>query len=290
MPDKNVVLWNIMITGYLKYGNPRNGLKLFRKMMEVGCRGNHVTMVNAITACSWSARLKQGKSVHAWLIRRHVNFTNSGLLERNDSRELYPWNPLVGLSLFTEMIADSREGKSILPDEITFIGVLCAREGLLTQGRKFFSLMEDAFNMKANFAHHLCMANLYAKVGLLREAVGVLRDIKLDTDALPESSLFAGLFTSVHFQGNGNLGEKIAKELTEQDPLNFSYYALLVNVYAVSGRWEEVIQTKDLMKSMGILKVPGCSLKDLQEVVQNTKVEEEWQSREDVLALLQTCS
>ncbi|GAA0182633.1 hypothetical protein LIER_30400 [Lithospermum erythrorhizon] len=319
MVEKNVVLWNIMITGYLKLGNPGNGLKLFRKMMEVGCRGNDVTIVNAITACSRSARLKEGKSVHGWLIRKRVKLTlfiNTALIymysrcQRVDIaqlifdelsiRNLVCWNAMIlgncihgnaldGLSLFTEMIDDKRGKKRVLPDEITFIGVLCAcaREGLLIQGRKLFSLMKDEFNIKPSFAHHWCMANLYAKVGLLQDAVEVLRDIELDEDALPESSLFAGLFTSVRFQGSTYVGEKIAKELIEQDPLNFSYYELLVNVYAASERWEEVTQTKDLMKSRGILKIPGCGLKNLEEVVHNTRVEEEWRSREDVLALLQ---
>jgi hypothetical protein len=64
--------------------------------------------------------------------------------------------------------------------------------------------------------------------------------------------------------------------LIDQDPINFSYYALLVNVYAVAGQWEDVSRTKAMMKESRIERIPGCSLKDLKVTVHSMNVGNKW--------------
>ncbi|KAL3527243.1 hypothetical protein ACH5RR_011899 [Cinchona calisaya] len=100
-------------------------------------------------------------------------------------------------------------------------------------------------------------------------------------DASPETSLWAGLFSLCRFQGDVILGEQLAKDLIEQDPQNFSYYALLVNVYAVAGKWEEVSRTKAMMKENGISRIPNCSLEDLTRIVHKMKVGDKWREFSD---------
>ncbi|KAK4436100.1 Pentatricopeptide repeat-containing protein [Sesamum alatum] len=180
------------------------------------------------------------------------------------------------------------EASLILPDEVTFIGILCAcaRKGMLTEGRDYLSQMIDVFHVKPNFAHYWCMANLMANIGLMQEAVDILRNIPIDEDVSPESSFWAGLFGSCRFQGDVSLAEQTAKGLIEQDPQNFSHHNLLVNIYAAAGRWEEVARTKELMKGRGIKRVPCCSLKDLKEIVSNVKVGDT-QQKERQMALME---
>ncbi|XP_073017392.1 pentatricopeptide repeat-containing protein At3g51320-like [Primulina eburnea] len=318
IPERNEVSWNVMIGGYLNFQNPGIAMKLFRNMMKLGFKSNDTTMVNVLTACGRSNRLKEGRSVHGFLLKsfkpsslnvdsaiihmyskcRRVDHAQI-IFNRMSSKNLVSWNvmilghcihgnPIDGLNLYSEMVDNSRtlnkltpnsdknlnlyEKDWILPDEITFIGVLCAcaRKGMLNEGRNYFSQMIDVFHAKPNFAHYWCMANLMASVGQVQEAVDLLKDIPTETYQFPESSLWAGLFASCRFQGAVNLGEQVAKDLIEQDPQNFSYYALLVNIYAVSGRWEEVNRAKDMMKKRGISRMPGCNLKDLKEVVHTT--------------------
>ncbi|CAI9767427.1 unnamed protein product [Fraxinus pennsylvanica] len=213
-------------------------------------------------------------------------------------RNVVSWNVMItvdGISLYTEMVEKTRvlgdsnvntnknvklnERDKILPDEVTFIGILCAcaRKGMLVEGRNYFSQMVDVFHVKPNFAHYWCMANLMANVGLVQEAVNILMNIPADKDVSPESSLWAGLLGSSRFQGDLILGEKIAKELIEQDPQKFSYYMLLVNIYAVAGKWEEVSRIRDMMKERGIKRVPGCTLEDLKNVVHTLKLRDRCQ-------------
>ncbi|KAI5684006.1 hypothetical protein M9H77_05234 [Catharanthus roseus] len=324
MPDRNVISWNIMITGYLNARKPGNGIKLFREMVMLGFRGNCTTIVNLLTACGRSARLKEGKSVHGSLIR---NFNDSSLIidtslidmysrcgrvdlarlifDRMLVKNIVSWNvmilgyclhgnPIDGLSLYAEMTArNSRldredsfckslrtgDGTGIIPDEVTFIGVLCAcaRLGLLTEGKNYFSQMTEVFGVKPNFAHYWCMANIFARVDLRTEAIELLRNIPIDIDESAETTRWAGLFSSCRFEEDISFGEQLARELIEQDPKNFSYYALLVNVYAVAGRWEDVLRTKAMIKENGIEKIAGCGLEDLTEIVHRMKVGKKWQ-------------
>ncbi|CAA0821253.1 Pentatricopeptide repeat-containing protein [Striga hermonthica] len=308
MPDKNVVSWNILMTGYMNFRNPGNVLKLFRQMTVVGFVGNGTTLVQVIAACGRSNRLKEGKSVHGHLVKQFSRFNllvSTGLVDmyskcgrvdaarvifdKMPTKSTISWNAMIlghcihgnpddGLSLYKQMVDTKLVGhkNEVEPDDVTFIGVLCAcaRLGMLTEGKFYFSQMIDVFRLKPNFAHYWCMANLMARVGLLHDAMNVLMNIPTDGDGVDrEYSLWATLLGSCRFLGDATSSEKIATALIERDPQNYLYYNLLVNIYALAGKWEEVARTKNVMRERGISKVPCCNLKDLNEIVCNVKVE-----------------
>lgn len=312
-PDRNIISWNAMITGYLKAGNPGFSLKLFREMANNRLGWSSTTLVSVLTACGRSARLKEGKSLHGFLIRSLIDSSividtalidmyskckkvelASKIFDKMSYRNLVCWNAMIlghcmygnpeeGLSLFVELVDQSKHStcKSIgskapevsapvIPDEITFIGVLnaCARSRLLAEGKHYFREMIDKFDIKPNFAHLWCMANLFITSGLVKEAEDMLRSLpEDDEDTSPESLMWANLFGLCRFRGDVSLGERIAKSLIEEDPENFQNYRLLINVYAVAGQWEDVERVKRMLKERGVRRTPGCTLKDLKELV-----------------------
>ncbi|KAK4369690.1 hypothetical protein RND71_009165 [Anisodus tanguticus] len=297
MPYRNLVGWNVMMNGHLNSNNPGKCLKLFREMAQSGVNGNDATIVIALTACARSARMKEGKSVHGCVIKasKDLNLITSTTLihmysrcgreeiarlvfDRISVKNIVCWNAMIlgycihgnpkdGLNLYSDLLSSRSEG----PDEITFVGILCAcaREGLLTEARKHFGEMSDVFGIKPSFAHYWCMANLLAKFGLMQEAIETLKNIPVESNLPLESSLWSELLGSARFRGDVILGEQIANKLIDQDPKNFWHYLLLVNIYAAAGRWDEVTQTKERMKKRGIERTPGCGLKDLKEIVHN---------------------
>lgn len=69
MPERNVISWNAMLGRYRKGARSGCALKLFRQMVDMGLKGSNTAVVNILTACGRSARLKEGRSVHGYLIR-----------------------------------------------------------------------------------------------------------------------------------------------------------------------------------------------------------------------------
>ncbi|XP_022132890.1 pentatricopeptide repeat-containing protein At3g51320 [Momordica charantia] len=320
MPERNVVSWNLMIGEYLRGGNPGCAMKLFRIMVKMGIRGNSTTMVNVLGACSRSARLNEGRSVHGFMYRALMKFCifiDTALIDlyskcqrvsvarrvfdRMLNRNLVTWNAMVlghclqgnpedGLELFEEMAAKLRErtgetdhdkkygrdeGKrEVFPDQITFIGVLCAcaRAGLLKDATSYFDEMINVFLVRPNFAHYWCLANVYVAAGLIQQAVEILRNMPGDNeDFSSESAIWINLLTSCRFAGDVSLGEQIANYLINTEPKNESYYRLLLNIYAVAGKWEDVTRVKLLMKEKRLGRTPGCRLIDLKEIVHRLK-------------------
>ncbi|KAK9152191.1 hypothetical protein Syun_010500 [Stephania yunnanensis] len=225
------------------------------------------------------------------------------VFDRMPGRNLVCWNAMIlghcihgcpedGIILFKDMVekvevesSETRHSKTkksqvekyvFLPDEITFIGVLCAcaRAGLLSEGQKYFIQMTNLYGIKPKFAHYWCMANLYFDVGLVQEAEEFLRRmLNENTDWLFESSLWSGFFGSCRFQGDIDLGEKIALQLIEMDTQNALGYSLLSNIYGAAGRWNDVEKVKEMAKEKGV-RTPGCHLIDLNRIVHHFRIGE----------------
>lgn len=217
-------------------------------------------------------------------------------------RNLVCWNAMIlgycihgppedGITLFHEMIGkknsdgdgvdskgDGNHHKStssvvgqlvVLPDEITFVGVLCAcaRGGLLSDGKIFFKQMSPVYNIKPKFAHYWCMANLYHGVGLVREAEELLRNMPENGNCMTKPLLWSSLFASCRFRGDIEFGERIAMRLIELEPQNTSHYNLLYCIYAVAGLWEKAAKVKTMINEKLDGITCGSSLVELNGIV-----------------------
>uniref|UniRef100_A0A0E0KXK2 Uncharacterized protein n=1 Tax=Oryza punctata TaxID=4537 RepID=A0A0E0KXK2_ORYPU len=291
---RNVVSWSIMINGYVKVKRPEQALEVVRWMAEIGVRGTAVTMVGAATACARLGRLGAGKEVHCAFLRRFEEYNllfwtslvdmygkcrnvdaARKVFDRLSFRNIICWNAMIighcvygepgdGIQLFHEMIGqDDRHG--LLPDEVTYIGVLCActRLALLDDGKEYFEQMSTMYNIKPTFAHYWCVANLYASVGLLEEAEGLLRSMPGELKA----RALGGLLGLCQFRGEWELGERIVLRLIELEPSNSVHYALLCNVYASAGRWKDVHRVKAIIQERDEKLSPGHRLVNLNEII-----------------------
>lgn len=205
------------------------------------------------------------------------------------------YNKMVGIKSFKNEESDYCEnlrpnedgGRELRPDEVTFIGVLCAcaRARLLTEGKDYFRGMANVFGIKPNFAHYWCMSNIFASVGLIQEAEETIRNIPEDlVDVSSDSFIWADLLSSSRFQGDVSPAEDIVESLIKIEPQKLSYYRLLLNVYAAAGRWEDVARVKEMVKEKVVGRMPGCNLVDLNEIVHNLKVGNHWQEPNIALA------
>ncbi|XVE52999.1 hypothetical protein DITRI_Ditri02bG0169500 [Diplodiscus trichospermus] len=63
MQQRDVVSWNVMISGMAMHGNGESALKLFRKMEKDGVRPDDITFIAVFSACSYSGMVFEGLRV-----------------------------------------------------------------------------------------------------------------------------------------------------------------------------------------------------------------------------------
>ncbi|KAM5567524.1 putative pentatricopeptide repeat-containing protein [Rosa sericea] len=69
MPEKDSISWTTMITGLTRNGAGRNALDKFREMRSEGLGMDQYTFGSALTACGGLLALQEGKQVHAYIVR-----------------------------------------------------------------------------------------------------------------------------------------------------------------------------------------------------------------------------
>ncbi|PSS15668.1 Pentatricopeptide repeat-containing protein [Actinidia chinensis var. chinensis] len=66
IPERNLVAWSTMISGYSEVGMVNEAFSLFREMQKAGVVPDEVTLVSVISACAASGALGVGRWVHAY--------------------------------------------------------------------------------------------------------------------------------------------------------------------------------------------------------------------------------
>ncbi|KAJ9707830.1 hypothetical protein PVL29_000075 [Vitis rotundifolia] len=110
--------WTPMISCYNQSGCFQEALKVFAKMQEFKMEPNQVTMVRVLCACARLGRVKEGKSVHGFVIRRAMDpeldflgpalmdlYADTGNLrdchkvfETIEEKTILSWNILISIS------------------------------------------------------------------------------------------------------------------------------------------------------------------------------------------------
>ncbi|CAN1249764.1 Pentatricopeptide repeat-containing protein At4g14170 [Linum perenne] len=281
MSERDAVLWTSMLAGYSQKGESVLGLKLLREMVdsEVGLDG--VVMVSVLTMCSQLGWLKQGKTIHAWCLRKCVRMELSLANAIVDMyvkcfkltyaqltfdgmpvRDVFTWSSLIlgyglsgevsnALSLFNQML-----GRGIKPNDVTFLGVLsaCAHGGLVEQGRLYLEMME-VHGVVPELKHYANMVDCLGRAGRLEEAERLVEEMPVE----PDEAVLGAVLGSCRVHNNVEVGERIAKKLIRLKPEKAGYYVLLSNMYATSGRFEDAQVVRELMKNKNVAKVPGVS-------------------------------
>ncbi|WVZ79403.1 hypothetical protein U9M48_026983 [Paspalum notatum var. saurae] len=84
MPERNVVSWTAMISGYCQNERPAEAFELFVTMLRAGCEPNEFTLASVLTSCTGSQGIHQVKQVHAFAVKTNFElhmFVGSSLLD-----------------------------------------------------------------------------------------------------------------------------------------------------------------------------------------------------------------
>lgn len=299
MPDRNVVTWNAMITGYcsLKDGNEKNavnGLCLFKEMLMVGgseVRPNDTTVVCLLSAASQLGMVEIGVCLHGFAVKVLCKveddvFIGTGLVDmyskcgclesalsvfrRMKWRNVLTWTAMTtglaihgrgeeALKILYEMGSDG-----VKPNETTFTSLLsaCCHAGLVEEGLQLFRDMEGKFGVVPWIQHYGCVVDLLGRNGNLNEAYDFIMEMPISPDTL----IWRSLLSACRIHGDVVMGEKVGrfllkfKEKSSEELAHKSEdYVALSNVYASAGRWDVVEVVRKKMKVKGICNQSGLS-------------------------------
>ncbi|KAL0910234.1 hypothetical protein M5K25_021194 [Dendrobium thyrsiflorum] len=280
--DRNVFLWTALITGYGLNGRHEEALDEFGKMVRSGIMPNQSTFSSSLNSCCGLEALDRGKGIHAIAIKQGFDFDvfvgNSlvvmyskcgdvadgmKMFNNMSKRNLVSWNSIIvgcaqngyasrALELFDEMSACR-----IKPDEITFVGLLtaCSHSNMIEKGRQIFQLLKENPSVDVRVEHCACMVDILGRSGNLDEAEEFIRGMSVK----PNVMIWLALLSACRVHCNVEIARKAAGEIFNLDPYNSAAYVLLSNIYASAGKWNDVAQTRVMMRSCGIVKIPGSS-------------------------------
>ncbi|XP_058103525.1 pentatricopeptide repeat-containing protein At4g21065-like [Magnolia sinica] len=291
IPQRSVVSWSAMIAGYDHNGYAREALGVFVEMLVDNVRADETTLVSVLSACTRCGYLNFGESVHAHAIVNGLQldlislatalvdmYTKCGainyslkLFDRMPDRNVLSWSAMIGglamhglgkegLRLFSQMI-----DAGIEPTPITFTHILsaCSHSGMVEKAHKYFQCMRDVYEIEPTIEHFGCMVDLLGRAGLLDQAVDFIRTMPMT----PTGALWRSLLGSACTHRNLDVGKLAMENLIDLDDCIPGDYVMLANLYAQVGQWEEVAMVRTMMNNLGVRKVPGYSMIEVNGVI-----------------------
>ncbi|KAL5076230.1 hypothetical protein RYX36_015214 [Vicia faba] len=282
MPERDVVSWTIMLSGYSRAKRPRETLALFQEMKLVGVWPDEVTMVSVISACAELGDVEMGRMVHRFVEENGfgwmVTLCNAlidmygkcGCLEeawhmfdRMKRKSLITWNAMIivcanhgyaddASSLFAWMI-----GSGVVPDGVTILSLLVAyaHKGLIDEGIRLFASMQREYGVQPRIEHYGAVVDMLGRSGRLKEAYALLTSMPIPSNDV----IWGALLGACKIHSDVAMGERVIKKLLELKPDEGGYYILLRDIYVAAGRTVEANEMRQAMLASGARKNPGCS-------------------------------
>ena len=276
-PEKDISVWNSLITGYSIIGRARSAFEAVRAIITAGIRLDSVTVAVILPLCSRLASLETGKELHGFAVRGGIVtaavsnalidfYCKCGLLgygekifERAEERDAVTYNTIIAargmhgrareaLSLFSAMAKEKIE-----PNDVTFVAVLsaCSHSGLVEEGLSVFSAMQ-----KPEMEHYACAVDLQGRAGRIEEAWEMVKKMPEE----PGVDVLGSLLGACRVHGREDVAEVIGEWIMERKKVEDSgYYLLMANIYARGGRWEEAGRVRKMARERGLRKEAGRS-------------------------------
>ncbi|CAN4087868.1 unnamed protein product [Withania somnifera] len=279
---KDVCSWTQMAAGCLNSDEPIEALRVIGEMRRAGVMPNKFTLATAFSACANTASFKEGEKVHGLRIKIGNDIdvcVDNALLDMYakcgcmgeafmifhsmGEHTTVSWTtmimgcaqngyPMKALEIFHQMREEGAE-----PNYITFICVLyaCSQGGLIDEGWKYFTSMNDDYGILPREDHYACMVNLLGRAGRIKEA----EELILSMPFQPGLLVWQTLLGASRLHGDMETAKRAAERALQVDKVDPSIYVLLSNTFAGLQHWDGVGTVRELMNSRDVKKVPGSS-------------------------------
>ncbi|KQK10340.1 putative pentatricopeptide repeat-containing protein At3g11460, mitochondrial [Brachypodium distachyon] len=285
--SRDLVSWNAVLSAHSQNGLAVDALDLYSRMR--GCDGHGVepdavTLVSVLSSCAHLGARSVGLGVERYMrgklpgFRTNVQLCNAlinfyarcgclpqaqQLFNEMPRKSIVSWTALitgygmhghgeVAINLFQTMVSEG-----IRPDNVAMVGLLsaCSHAGMYDEGRKYFSAMESAYQLRPTLEHYTCMVDLLGRAGRLKEARELISSMPMPADG----AVWGALLGACKIHKNVEIGEEAFEHVIEVEPTNVGYYVLMANIYTDTGQLDCVVRVRAMMRERGLKKEPGCS-------------------------------
>lgn len=283
MPERTVVAWNSMISGYEQNGCSREAIGMFNRMRERGVEPDSTTFGSVLSACSQLGALDLGCWVHDYIINYEL-FVNVVLgtslinmyarcgnvskarevFDSMNERNVIAWTAIIsayGMHGYGNQATDlfhQMKARGPPPNKVTFVAVLsaCAHSGLVQEGRKAYASMSQEYGLVPGVEHHVCLVDMLGRAGLLNEAYQFIKELN---HVEPAPAVWTAMLGACKMHKNFDLGVEVAEHLLAVEPDNPGHYVMLSNLYALAGRMDRVEIVRKMMIQRRLKKQVGFS-------------------------------
>ncbi|XP_038684614.1 pentatricopeptide repeat-containing protein At2g33680-like isoform X2 [Tripterygium wilfordii] len=282
MKERDIVSWTTMVTAYAHCSEWDEALFTFSRMREDGFAPNHFTFSSVFASCASLCLLDYGRQVHGILCKAGLDSDMciesalidmyakcGGIADAGKVFKRIPSPDNVSLTAmisayaqhgFTEDALDlfmrmEQLGKK--PTAVTLLCVLsaCSHGGMVTEGLRYFKLMEEKYGSELDMEHYACVVDLLGRVGRLDDAMEFVRSMPIN----PNEIIWQTLLGACRIHGNIELAEVAAMKVLSARPEHSAAYVLLSNTYIETGSLADGHFLRDVMKKRGVKKEPGYS-------------------------------
>ncbi|CAN0887673.1 Pentatricopeptide repeat-containing protein At2g34400 [Linum grandiflorum] len=244
IPQRDLVSWNSMISGYAQMGSARKAMRLFLDMRDLGIDPNEMTLVSVLGACGDLGNVDLmvlNSYIGSALINMYGKCGDLVAARKNGESDKT-------ITLFNAM----RE-TSISPNKITMVGVLsaCASRGALELGKWI-----ETYALERNLQHDIYVASalidMYAKCGNLDDSVRVFESMPYKNE-VSWNSMISALAFNCRPQEALSLFRRMTRESGAPIPDEITFVAVL-SACVHGGLVDEGRQLFEMMKpSFGVV-------------------------------------
>ncbi|XP_040994937.1 putative pentatricopeptide repeat-containing protein At3g08820 [Juglans microcarpa x Juglans regia] len=246
IPEKNVVCWTAIISGYIGVGQYGEAIDMFQMLLEMGLQPDSFTIVKVLSACTQLGDLRSGAWIDGYMAEigmgRNVFVATSlvdmyakcgdmekarCVFDRMSEKDIVTWSTMIqnyalnglpkeALDLFFQM-----RRENLKPDRYAMVGVLsaCARLGALDLG-DWASRLMDRNEFLTNPVLGTALIDMYAKCGSMVQGWEVFKGMK-EKDRVVWNAIISGLSMNGHVKAAFGLFAQIEKTGIQPDGNTF---------------------------------------------------------------------
>ncbi|KAH7276825.1 hypothetical protein KP509_39G023400, partial [Ceratopteris richardii] len=218
LPKRDVISWNALMSGYVKYEYGIKTLNCLAQMQIEGVNPDFSTLVCGLKSCTYCDLMKKGSNVlmkFADRMDRELGtavgnalidmYVKCGLIRkahevfnRLPNQDAVSWTALIagyakhGDAMFALNCLDEMQLKGVAPNAVTYVCCLtaCGRIGDLEKGKEMHEEIVSK-GLLETFALGNALVDMYANCGFLQRALEVF-DILPKRDVISWNALMSG--------------------------------------------------------------------------------------------------